>query len=83
MFQSERLQEKWAPLLNYEGLEKIEDAHKRSVTAVLLENQEKFLRETSSFERSGSLLSEGLDSAPETYSGSMESYLKTLSAFKN
>ena len=28
-------------------------------------------------------LSEGLDSAPETYSGSMESYLKTLSAFKN
>ena len=28
-------------------------------------------------------LSEGVDSAPETYSGSMESYLKTLSAFKN
>ena len=28
-------------------------------------------------------LSEGLDSAPETYSGPMESYLKTLSAFKN
>ena len=28
-------------------------------------------------------LSEGVDSSPETYSGSMESYLKTLSAFKN
>ena len=28
-------------------------------------------------------LSEGVDSAPETYSGSMQSYLKTLSAFKN
>jgi len=28
-------------------------------------------------------LSEGMDVAPETYSGSMESYLKTLSAFKN
>ena len=27
-------------------------------------------------------LSEGMDVAPETYSGSMESYLKTLSAFK-
>ncbi len=67
MFQSERLQEKWAPLLNYEGLEKIEDAHKRSVTAVLLENQEKFLRETSAFERSGSLLSEA---APTNSDGS-------------
>ena len=28
-------------------------------------------------------LSEGMDVAPESYSGSMESYLKTLSAFKN
>ena len=28
MFQSEQLQEKWAPLLDYEGLDKIEDAHK-------------------------------------------------------
>jgi len=28
-------------------------------------------------------LSEGLDVAPESYSGSMESYLKTLSSFKN
>jgi len=28
-------------------------------------------------------LSEGVDSSPESYSGSMESYLKTLSAFKN
>ena len=45
MFQSEQLQEKWAPLLNHEGLDKIENNHKRAVTAVLLENQEKFLRE--------------------------------------
>ena len=46
MFQSEHLVEKWKPLLEHEGLDKIEDAHKRSVTAVLLENQEKFLRES-------------------------------------
>ena len=45
MFMSEQLQEKWAPLLNYEGLDPIKDSHKRAVTAVLLENQEKFLRE--------------------------------------
>jgi hypothetical protein len=49
MFQSEHLQEKWAPLLNYEGLDAIKDSHRRAVTAVLLENQEKFLREESAF----------------------------------
>jgi len=59
MFQSEQLQEKWAPLLNYEGLDSIKDSHRRAVTAVLLENQEKFLREQSAFETSGSFLAEG------------------------
>ena len=44
MFQSEQLQEKWAPLLDYEGLEPIKDSHRKAVTAVLLENQEKFLK---------------------------------------
>ena len=67
MFQSEHLVEKWKPLLEYEGLDKIEDAHKRSVTAVLLENQEKFLRESASFQESGSLLSEA---GPTNSSGS-------------
>jgi hypothetical protein len=56
MFNSEQLQEKWAPLLNYEGLETIKDSHRRAVTAVLLENQERFLREQSAFE-SGSMQS--------------------------
>ncbi len=55
MFQSEHLQEKWAPLLNHEGCDKISDPHRRAVTAVLLENQEKFLREQSSFEHGGML----------------------------
>ena len=58
MFHSEQLQEKWGPVLDYEGLDKIEDKHKRSVTAVLLENQEKFLKETAAFEQGGSLLTE-------------------------
>ena len=56
MFQSEHLQEKWAPLLNYEGLDPIKDSHRRAVTAVLLENQEKFLREQSAFESGGMLM---------------------------
>ena len=49
MFQSERLQEKWSPLLDYDGLDPIKDSHRRAVTAVLLENQEKFLREEQAF----------------------------------
>jgi hypothetical protein len=50
MFHSEQLQEKWAPLLNYEGLDQIKDSHRRAVTAVLLENQERFLREQAAFD---------------------------------
>ena len=49
MFQSEQLQEKWKPLLEYEGLDPIKDNHRKAVTAVLLENQEKFLREEQQF----------------------------------
>ena len=55
MFQSEQLQEKWAPLLDYEGLDSIKDSHRRAVTAVLLENQEKFLKEEQAFSNSGML----------------------------
>ena len=55
MFQSEHLQEKWAPLLNAEGCEEIKDSHRKAVTAVLLENQEKFLREQNAFSQGGML----------------------------
>ena len=49
MYNSEHLQEKWAPILDYDGLDPIKDSHRRAVTAVLLENQEKELREERSF----------------------------------
>ncbi len=55
MFHSEQLQEKWAPVLEHEGLDKIQDSHKKAVTAVLLENQEKFQREQNAFSESGLL----------------------------
>ena len=48
-FNAEHLQEKWAPLLDAEGSPKISDSHRRMVTAVLLENQEKALREEREF----------------------------------
>ena len=58
MFQTEQLQEKWKPLLEYDGLDEIKDPHRKAVTAVLLENQEKFLRDQQSFESNGSFISE-------------------------
>jgi hypothetical protein len=45
MFLSENLQNKWSDVLNYEGLAPIKDQYRRAVTAVVLESQEKDLRE--------------------------------------
>jgi hypothetical protein len=45
MFLSEKLQEKWAPVLDHQELPAIKDNYKRAVTALVLENQEKALRE--------------------------------------
>jgi len=49
MYNTEHLQEKWSPLLDYEGLDPIKDSHRRAVTAILLENQERILREEREF----------------------------------
>ena len=48
-FNAEHLQEKWAPILDHEGMGDIKDNHRRMVTAVLLENQEKTLKEEREF----------------------------------
>jgi len=45
MFNAEKLQEKWAPVLNHDGLPEIKDNYRKSVTAILLENQERALQE--------------------------------------
>ena len=37
------------PILDFDGVDPIKDAHRRNVTAILLENQEKELREEASF----------------------------------
>ena len=49
MFQSKNLQEKWQPVLEHPELPKIDDAYRRAVTTVILENQEKALREDRAF----------------------------------
>jgi Major capsid protein Gp23 len=56
MYLSEAIQNKWAPVLDHEALGKIDDPYRRAVTAVVLENQERALREESAmlFENSAS-----------------------------
>jgi len=49
MFQSNNLQEKWQPVLEHPDLGTITDPYRRAVTTVILENQEKALREDRSF----------------------------------
>ena len=49
MFQTEHLQEKWQPVLQHPDLPEIADSYKRAVTTVILENQEKALREDRAF----------------------------------
>ena len=45
MFNAQALTEKWSPVLSHEGSTPIKDNYRKAVTAVLLENQEKFIRE--------------------------------------
>jgi hypothetical protein len=45
MFMSEQLNNKWDAVINHADIPEIKDAYKRSVTAVLLENQEKAIME--------------------------------------
>ena len=49
MYLTENLQEKWQPVLEHPDLPKIEDSYKRAVTTVILENQEKAVREDKGF----------------------------------
>ena len=60
------LTEKWAPVLNEESAGKIDDSYRKSVTAVVLENQEKALAEQRQAEQG--FLSEN---APSNNTGSV------------
>ena len=46
MYLAEEIQNKWAPVLDHDALGAIKDQHRRSVTAVMLENTEKALAES-------------------------------------
>ena len=45
MYNSEKLQEKWQPVLAHPDLPEIKDNYKKAVTSIILENQEKAMKE--------------------------------------
>ena len=49
MFQTQHLQEKWQPVLEHPELPKIGDAYRRAVTTLILENQDKSMKEDRAF----------------------------------
>ena len=49
MFQTEHLQEKWQPVLQHPDLPEIKDSYRRAVTTIILENQEKSIKEDRAF----------------------------------
>lgn len=55
---AEDIQKKWAAVLDHPDLGAIKDIHKRSMTAVMLENTEKALRESAQMGASQNLLGE-------------------------
>jgi hypothetical protein len=72
-FNAEHLQEKWAPILNHEGMGEIKDSHRRMVTAQLLENQEQMLREEREFLSEGPVNSGNAASASGGFGGGSSS----------
>jgi hypothetical protein len=53
---AEELQNKWKPVLEHSDLPEIKDAHKRAITAQILENTENSLREASAMSGGGQQL---------------------------
>ena len=57
----DQLQEKWSPVLNHPDLPAIDDSYKQKVTAALLENQERALKEQHLHEITNSMNAGGFD----------------------
>lgn len=66
------LMEKWAPVLDHDDLPKIRDAHRRTTTAILLENQLKSNMETVARDKTNSL-TYLLEAAPTNSMGASSS----------
>ena len=74
MFKSEHLQEKWAPVLSHDSLPEIKDSYKKAVTSILLENQEKFLREERAILSEAAPTNSGPINTPVTGAGNVAGF---------
>jgi hypothetical protein len=72
MYLSEEIQQKWAPVLDCDSVGTITDLHRRSVTAVVLENTERALREASAHGQYQSL-TETSSTVPANFMGASSS----------
>jgi len=73
MYLAEEIQNKWAPVLDHDALGTIKDQHRRSVTAIMLENTEKALRESAAHGSYQTLMETGLEAAPVNAMGGSSS----------
>ena len=71
---TEMLQEKWAPVLNHADLPSIEDPYKKNVTAVVLENQERAVREQYLAETPANAAGNGLGLAAANGNANMQGF---------
>ena len=72
MYLAEEIQNKWAPVLDHDALGVIKDQHRRSVTAIMLENTERALVESSAHGQYQTL-TETTSSLPVNFMGSSSS----------
>ena len=73
MYLAEEIQRKWSPVLDHDALGAIKDQHRRSVTAVMLENTENALREASAHGSYQTLTEAGLAPSPVNAMGGSSS----------
>ena len=72
MYLAEEIQNKWSPVLDHDALGVIRDQHRRSVTAIMLENTEKALTESAAH-GSYQTLTETSSSLPANFMGASSS----------
>ena len=72
MYLAEEIQNKWSPVLDHDALGVIKDQHRRSVTAIMLENTEKALTESAAH-GSYQTLTETSSSLPANFMGASSS----------
>jgi len=73
MYLAEEIQKKWAPILEHTDLSPITDSHRRSVTAVVLENTQRALTESAAHGQYQTLTETGLEPVAANFMGGSSS----------